>query len=204
MNIHNYPPVPENTSPADGELSASPETILSPEEMARLATELLSDFSAEFPELGGIPVEMNTDKNGDPKDGFESGKSAKKVYVPGVGSRPLYDPTERTGADDPRQKDFATWFVQCFGKTVTMRQRVLSELPEPEGLQHAKIPKIVRGLLDMTRSADQIYELLDEELVKVIAHNLGLPVQAAEVEQVWNAYRFMINKLNVRLGQREL
>ncbi len=198
MNTHNQPPVTNS-----GEFSDNPE-ILTPEEMARLATELLTGFSAEFPELGEIPVEPNTDKNGEPKDGFESGKAAKKVYTPGVNSRPLYDPTERTGADDPRQKDFATWFVQCFGKTVTMRQRTLSGLPEPESLQHAKIPKIVRGLLDVTKSIDETEELLSEGLVGVIAHNLGLPVQAAEVEQVWHAHLWMINRINVRLGQREL
>lgn len=198
MNTHNLPP-----APSSGEFTGNPE-ILTPEEMVRLATELLDGFGAEFPELGEIPVELNTDKSGKPKDGFESGLSAKKVYIPGVGSRPLYDPTERTGADDPRQKDFATWFVQCFGKTVTSRQRTLSGLPEPEGLQHAKIPKIVRGLLDVTKNEDEIVALMDEELVSVIAHNLGLPVQAAEVEKVWNIYIEMINKLNVRLGQRVL
>lgn len=205
MNTPNFPSDASHDQPVDpGDLKISPETLLSPEQMVALAIELLRGIEVDFPEIGEIPVVMNTKKNGEPKDGFEFGLSAKNLYTPGLGSRPFFDPTERTGKDDPRQKDFATWFVQCFGKTITVRIRNSSDLPEPADLRHVEVPKLVRTVLDPRTDNERRTQLLDVDLANIVSHNIGLPLKDnVEVNRAHEAQVWLINKLSAMMAPAE-
>lgn len=182
-----------NRFPDPAEARISPEAQLSPEEMLALSTELLSDFEVEFPDMGAIPVEMDPDS-----EGFQSGNKARVLYTPGVGDRSFFDPS-RTGRNSPNPKDFATWFMQCFGKTVTMRIR--GNHPEPEELLHNKVPRITKELLS-AKSPDET-EVLHRELAEVIAHNLNLSPDNPDVRAAMSAHAWMIDRLSARLAHGE-
>lgn len=203
MNTHDQDPSREPVTPTDtGEAKIGPESMLTPNDMEALATQLLEGFEEFFPAIGAIPVEQDPASTG-----FLSGINAQKLYTPGQIDRPFFDSTERTGKNDPRPKDFATWYMQCFGKTVTMRIR--GDLPEPETLEHAKVPRICRVLLaKMQESRGQeeidasIQKEIDDsilELRQVIAHNLGLPKDHKDTEQATVAHVWMLNKLSANI-----
>ena len=182
MSERQYMPSDSGQNPTgSGEAKIAPETILSPEQMIATAGELLSGFEAEFPSVGEIPAEMDSDSRT-----FQSGMTAKKVYTPGIGDRPFV----RTG-EDKTVKDFAPAFVQCFGKTVTMRLRGEQTMPNEEQL-HKRVPRIVRGLL---LSTDQgITEALMAGLSTVVAHNMELPEDDPKTQEALRAYLWMIGR----------
>ncbi len=202
MNTPNHPSNISSDRPVDpGDLKIMPETMLSPGEMLNLSVELLANFEEKYPEIGAIPVEIYPEA-----EGFNSQLEGLRIYTPGVGDRPLFDPTKRPATKDQTPentppKDFATWFVQCFGKTVTMRARALHELPEPEDLQHKKVPRLVREFLTAKDSDAKTYAMLN--LSKVIAHNTGLEIDDERTVQVISAHIWLINKLSAVIAQVE-
>ena len=181
------------TSPAEARFS--PETQLTPEAMFKLSEELLARVGTEFPVVGDISVAWPAN----PSEGFRSGKKAQALYVPTIGDRPFFDPS-RSGKDDPNPKDFATWFMQAAGKTFTMRIR--GERPEPDDLQHAKVPKITKQILSAKSDEERVLAL--HELNGVVAHNLGLPVEHPDVQLAMRAHTWMIDRLSARLVPSEV
>lgn len=189
---------PENPV-SQGDAKIGPETILSPEQMLSLTRELLIDVGAEFPAVGDIPVELNTDEDGQPKDGFVSSLTAKAIYTPAITPRPLYDPTKRTGPKDERPKDFATWFMQVYGKTVTMRLRGPQTLKDSEQ-RHKEVPKITREFL-CSEDEDERIELT-QQLSNVIAHNMEKEFGLDDEKTVMaiRAHIWMLNKLSAMIA----
>ena len=184
---------------SQGDAKIGPETILSPEQMLSLTRELLVDVGAEFPAVGDIPAELNTDEDGQPKDGFMSHVTGKAMYTPGITPRPLYDPTKRTGPKDTRLKDYATWFFQAYGKTVTMRLRGPQKLTNAEQ-RHNEVPKIARQLLCASDEDEKIE--LTQQLSNVIAHNMEKEFGLDDEKTVMaiRAHIWMLNKLSAMIA----
>lgn len=192
MTTPNFPDFDSHNQPVNtGELKISPETILAPEQMVETARQLLVGFEAEFTQVGEIPVASDPES-----ELFQSGKTAKTLWTPGIGDRTVLNPLDHDGS----VKDFLPAFVQCFGKTVTMRLRGEQTLKNSEQ-RHKEVPKLVRELLN-SNDAQNKSELLGV-LHSVVAHNMELLVNDPKTIEAMRAYIWMLDKLSAAMAPAE-
>ncbi len=170
------------------------EALLTPEAMEALGTELLRGFEDDFPEIGEIPVVVNTPEPNDPDQlkYFQCGKKGRRIYVPGEGERKLLSGVE------PRD-DFVGGFVETFGKVVTIRIR--GDVPAPKPDRHKEVPRIARLLANPEHSDDTERALeAMHKLHEVVRHNLGEAVSDESKEYtIVLAYLWLIERVNKHL-----